>query len=61
MHVTFGDVLAFLRNSDLPPITKGKMLITIDNEPASRKLKMELAITVDAIEPICQGNIYIRR
>ena len=56
VHNAFGDVPVFLRNGELPPVTTGKMLKIIDDQPACRKLKMELAITVDAMEPFVRAT-----
>ena len=56
LHNTFGDVLVFLRGCDLPPATTGKLLKIVDDEPACRKLKMELSITVDAMHPFVKAT-----
>ena len=50
---TFG---AFLHGSDLPPATTGKLLKILDDEPTCRKLKMELAIVVDSMEPFVKAT-----
>ena len=49
---SFGDVDTFLRNSELPP-SKQKLL---DIHPKKRKLQMEIAITVDAMEPFVKAT-----
>ena len=56
LHNTFGDVPGFLHCKELPPATTGKLLRVIDDAPACRKLKMELAITVDAMEPFVKAT-----
>ena len=56
LHNTFGDVRVFLCRSDLPPVTTTKMLKIIDDDPMCRKLKMELSITVDAMEPFVKAT-----
>ena len=53
---TFGDLPAFLHDSDLPPATTGKLLQILDDEPTCRKLKMELAIVVDSMEPFVKAT-----
>ena len=47
----FGDVHTFLLNPDLPHTTTRKILEVFDNPGVCRKFKMELAMTVDAMEP----------
>ena len=56
VHNTFGDVPVFLCNSDLPPVTTGKLLKIIDDKPACRKLKMELTATIDSMEPFVKAT-----
>ena len=57
MHNRFGDVSAFLReNTDLPATTTKKMLDVLNNPPECRKLKMELAMTVDGMEPFVNAT-----
>ena len=58
VHTEFEDVHVFLHNSDLPPVTTGKMLKIIDNQPTCRKLKMELTITVDTMEPLSKQHMH---
>ena len=45
----FGDVTTFLQNGDLPPSAK-KLLDMLNDQPTKRKLQIEIAITVDAME-----------
>ena len=52
----FGDVPAFLHGSDLPLDTTSRLLIIIDDDPACRKLKVELTIIVDAMEPFVKAT-----
>ena len=52
MLVAFGDVLPFVENNDLPP-TSQKF---VDVLPKSRKLQMELAITIDFGEPFVKAT-----
>ncbi len=56
VHNSFGDVPVFLRNGELPPVTTGKMLKILDDQPTFRKLKMELAITIDAMEEFAKAT-----
>ena len=52
IHDTFGDVSTFCKSSDLPTASSGK-LTDILNDPAQcRKVKIELAITVDFMAPL---------
>lgn len=49
----FGDVSAFMNEPDLPPATSTKIREIINDPPKCRKLKMELAMTIDAMTPTC--------
>lgn len=49
MHDAFGDVVSFLRNEELPKVTVSKMTNILNYPATCRKLKVELAVTMDAI------------
>lgn len=51
LHKTFGDVSSFLHRDDLPPATTAKLLRIVEDKSMCRNLKMEISITVDAMEP----------
>lgn len=51
MHDAFGDVCTFLGNRELPTTTTTKMTDILNSPANSRKLKIELAATVDAMHP----------
>ncbi len=51
MLTAFGDVEKFLENDDLPPATSTKLLQVLDDPAKTRKLKIEMATTVDTMEP----------
>ena len=53
VHDTFWDVTTFLNNRslDLPAVSRGKLADILNNPARCRKLKVELAITVDAMKP----------
>ena len=53
MLKTFSDVKKFLERDDLPPATSTKLLQVLDDPAKTRKLKIEIAATVDA----CNGTI----
>lgn len=57
----FGDVSSFLECDDLPPPpANSSKLLDILHDPAKcRKLKMELAITVDAMEPFVKATYVL--
>ena len=55
MLVTFGDIHSFLEQKDLPP-TRQKLLDVMDDPPQNRKLKTELAVTIDAGEPFVKAT-----
>ena len=56
LHRSFGDVSSFLRRADLPPTTTAKLLKIVEDESMCRKLKMEISITVDAMEPFVKAT-----
>ena len=47
---SFGDIKGFLEEDDIPPGTASKLLEILNDAGRLRKLKMEMAITVDALE-----------
>ena len=47
----FSDVQTFLGNDDLPPASSAKLQAILNDPAKLRKLKVELAITVDAMRP----------
>ena len=49
VHDTFGDVSSFLNSTDLPSASSGKMIKILNDAAKCRKLKIELAITVDSM------------
>ena len=51
----FGDIHSFLDDKDLPP-TRLKLLEIMNDPPSLRKLKIELAITIDAGEPFVKST-----
>ena len=51
MHDAFGDVCTFLGNHELPTTTTTKMTDILNSSANCRKLKIELAVTVDAMDP----------
>ena len=59
LHNAFGDVPVFLHGSDMPHATTSKLLKILDDPVKNRKLKMELAITVDAMEPIVKATYIL--
>lgn len=52
----FNDVVTFLANDDLPPATSGKLLEILNDPAKARKLKMEIAIAVDTMEPFVRAT-----
>ena len=55
VHDAFGDVKSFLEHDNLPP-SRIQLLEIVNDPPNNRKLKMELAITVDAGEPFVKAT-----
>ena len=55
MLTVFGDVEMFLKN-DLPHTTSTKLLQVLDNPVKTRKLRIEIVTTVDAMEPFVKAT-----
>ena len=53
---TFSDVKKFLERDDLRPATSTKLLQVLDDPAKTRKLKIEIATTVDAMEPFVKAT-----
>ena len=56
MHDAFGDVCTFLGNRDLPTTTTTKMTDILNSPANSRKLKIELAVIVDVMDPFVRAT-----
>ena len=56
VFTAFGDVEKFLKNDDLPLATSTKLLQVLDDPAKTRKLKIEIATTVDAMEPFVKAT-----
>ena len=59
MLKTFSDVKKFLESDDLPPATFTKLLQVLDDPAKTRKLKIEIATTVDAMEPFVKATYQL--
>lgn len=59
IHDAFGDVSTFVSNQELPAVTTTKMTNILNNAANSRKLKIELALTVDAMLPFVKATYYL--
>ena len=56
MLKTFSDVKKFLERDVLPPATSTKLLQVLDDPAKTRKLKIEIATTVNAMEPFVKDT-----
>jgi hypothetical protein len=56
MHDAFGDVCTFLCNQELPNTMTTKMTDILNSPANSRKLKIELAVTVDSMDPFVRAT-----
>ena len=56
MLKTVSDVKKFMERDDLPPVTSTKLLQVLDDPAKIRKLKIEIATTVDAMEPFVKAT-----
>lgn len=59
MHDLFGDVERFVTTADLSPATKMKLQSIINNPTHKSQLIIELAITVDAVEPFVKATYFL--
>ena len=59
LHNAFGNVDSFLGSDNMPPATSSKLLDILHDTAKCRKLKMELAITVDAMEPFVKATYVL--
>ena len=55
----FGDISTFLTRNNLPPATSAQLLAILHDPVKCRKLKIELAITVNAMQPFVQTTYYL--
>ena len=53
---TFGDVSNLLEEDDISPANASKLRAILEDAPKTRKLKMELAVTVDCMEPVVKAT-----
>ena len=58
IHDLFGDVKDFFDGEELPP-SKAKFQDILSDDPANRKLQMELAITIDAGESFVKSTYVL--
>ena len=56
VFTAFGDVEKFLKNDDLPLAISTKLLQVLGDPAKTRKLKIEIATTVDAMEPFVKAT-----
>ena len=59
MLKTFNDVKKFLERDDLLPATSTKPLQVLDNPAKTRKLKIEITTTVDAMETFVKATYML--
>ena len=55
----FGDVCPFLKDPTLPPATSEKIRALLDDVHKCRKLKIELAMVVDAMTPFVRATYHL--
>ena len=56
MLKTFSDVKKLLETDDLPPPTSTKLLQVVDDPAKTRKQKIEIATTVDAMDHLLKSH-----
>ena len=55
----FEDAISLLQNPDLPSATRSKMLDIISDPAKFIKLQIELAVTIDAMEPFVKATYVL--
>ena len=60
MLTAFGEVEKFLKNDDLPLATSTKLLQVLNDPAKTRKLKIEITTTVDAMEPFVKATYKLK-
>ena len=56
---TFGDIPTFLENENLAPSNSTKLRDILSDPAKYRKLKIEFAVTVDAMAPFVKATYYL--
>ena len=59
LHTSFGNFLGFLESENLPAASSHSLLKILHDPAQSRKLKMEFAITIDAMEPFVKTTYVL--
>ena len=59
VHDLFGDIPAFVNGGQIPEVTAGKSQDILNDQQKLALLKVELAITVDAMKPFVQSTYQL--
>ena len=59
VHDLFGDIPAFVNGGQIPEVTAGKPQDILNDQQKLALLKVELAITVDAMKPFVQSTYQL--
>ena len=59
LHNLYGDIEGFLRNNDMAPATKEKLLGMLSHPQKRVLLKLELAVVIDAGRPLVQATYVL--
>ena len=59
LHELFGDLPAFVNGGQIPEVTALKLQDILNDQQKLASLKVELAITVDAVKPFVQSTYQL--
>lgn len=59
VHDLFGDIPAFVNGGQIPEVTARKLQDILNDQQKLALLKVELAITVDAMKPFVQSTYQL--
>ena len=59
LFCSFGDLAPFLANEELSGSNLKKLREIMDDQPTNRKLKIEMAVTIDGMEPFVKVTYFL--
>ena len=59
LFCSFGDLAPFLDNEELSGDNLKKLREIVDDQPTSRKLKTEMAVAIDGMEPFVKATYVL--
>ena len=59
LFCSFGDLAPFLENEELSGANLKRLREIMDDQPTQRKLKIEMAVTIDGMEPFVKATYFL--